>query len=75
MQQPTSIPTSLSPDQMQRQMVDYDSQVRQGIEDGNIWQVMKQLGPLLVSPIFFPTALTTHTHSGNNIQVSEGYPS
>jgi len=53
MQQPTSVPTSLSPDQIWHRIVDYDSQVRQGIEDGNIRQVMKQLGPLLVSLVFF----------------------
>ena len=53
MQQPTSVPTSLSPDQIRRRIVDYDSQVRQGIEDGNIQQVMKRLGPLLVSLVFF----------------------
>ncbi len=75
MQQPTSTPTLLSPDQIRHRIIDYDTQVRQGIEDGTIWQVMKQLRPLLVSPVFFPAILTTYTHSENTIRVSEQYPS
>jgi hypothetical protein len=76
MQQPTSTPTLLSPEQIWCRVVDYDTQVRQGLEDGTIRQVMKQLGPLLVSPVFlffFPAVLTTYTHSGNTLCISEGY--
>ena len=40
---------SLSPAQIRRRANDYDSQIRQGLEDGNVRQVVKRLGNDLVS--------------------------
>jgi hypothetical protein len=43
----------LTPDQIRRRMNDYDSQIRQGLEEGTIRNVMKRLGQPLVSPKFY----------------------
>jgi len=40
---------SLTPKQIRRRANDYDSQIRQGLEDGDVRQVVKRLGPDLVS--------------------------
>jgi len=40
---------SLTPAQVCRRVIDYDSQIRQGLEDGNVREVVKRLGPDLVS--------------------------
>jgi hypothetical protein len=42
---------SLTPAQIRRRANDYDSQIRQGLEDGNVRQVVKRLGNNLVSKI------------------------
>jgi len=42
---------SLTPQQIRRRVTDYDSQIRQGLEDGNIRQVVKRLGGDLVSQV------------------------
>jgi hypothetical protein len=39
----------LTPQQIRRRANDFDFQIRQGLEDGNIRQVVKQLGAELVS--------------------------
>ena len=48
-----------TPKQIGRRAIDYDSQIRQGLEDGDIRQVVKRLGSDLVSghkpPAFFLT--------------------
>jgi hypothetical protein len=41
--------SSMTPTQIRRRANDYDSQIRQGLEDGNIRQVVKRLGADLVS--------------------------
>ena len=53
--QPMTLTTSLTmvPDQIRRRLTDYDMQVRQGLEDGSIRQVMKGLSPDMVSGLFF----------------------
>ena len=62
MQQPsTSNRTVLTPEQIRRRMNDYDNQIRQGLEDGTIRNVMKRLGQPLVSPkiYFYDSPLLT----------------
>jgi hypothetical protein len=44
----TNIP-SITPAQIRRRANDYDTQIRQGLEEGSIRQVVKRLGPDLVS--------------------------
>lgn len=44
-------PSRLSPKDIRRRVNDLDAQVRQGLEEGTIRQVMKKLGPLFVSSI------------------------
>ena len=41
--------SSLNPQQIRRRANDYDSQIRQGLEDGNVRKVVKRLGADLVS--------------------------
>ena len=41
--------TLLTPAQIRRRANNYDSQIRQGLEDGNVRQVVKRLGSDLVS--------------------------
>ena len=54
--------TSLTPGQIRRRAKDYDMQIRQGLEEGNVRQVVKRLGPELVRkkklPLFLPLTLT-----------------
>lgn len=40
---------SMTLQHLRRRVVDYDSQIRQGLEDGNVRQVVKRLGNDLVS--------------------------
>jgi hypothetical protein len=44
---------SLTPTQIRRRAIDYDSQIREGLDEGNIRQVVKRLGVNLVSKKFF----------------------
>ena len=53
--------------QIRRRAIDYDSQVRQGLEDGKIRQVVKALGTHLVSQNFFSLFFFT-----NILGVSDG---
>jgi hypothetical protein len=56
---------SLTPQQIRRRANDYDSQIRQGLEDGNVREVVKRLGSDLVSSIFFyKSFLLTHCGIG-----------
>lgn len=41
--------TYITPQQIRRRVNDYDSQIREGLEDGSIRQVVKRLGTNLVS--------------------------
>jgi len=43
---------SLTAHQIRRRANDYDGQIRLGLEEGNVRQVVKRLGKDLVSPIF-----------------------
>lgn len=43
----------LTPEQIRRRIINYDEQVRQGLEDGDIRKVMKKLAPAIVSRKFF----------------------
>ena len=47
---------SLMPEQIQCRINDYDSQIRQGLEDGTIRNVVKRLRQVLVSTIIFSPA-------------------
>jgi len=40
---------SLDPAQLRRRVVDFDAQIRQGLEEGNVREVVKRLGADLVS--------------------------
>ena len=40
---------TLTPQQIRRRANDYDSQIRQGLDDGNVRHVVKRLGKDLVS--------------------------
>ena len=53
MQTSTSTGAPLTPDQIRRRVNDYDGQVRQGLEDGTIRQVLKRFGESLVSRLFY----------------------
>jgi hypothetical protein len=44
---------NLTPQEIRRRTNDYDSQIRQGLEDGDVRDVVKLLGSDLVSSIFF----------------------
>lgn len=52
----SDLPASLTAPQIRRRANDYDAQIRQGLEDGNVRQVVKRLGKDLVSQkvFFFP---------------------
>jgi hypothetical protein len=56
--------TSLTPAQIRRRAKDYDMQIRQGLEEGDVRQVVKRLGRELVrkKKIAFisPTNLSLH---------------
>jgi hypothetical protein len=49
----TDLTASLTARQIRRWANDYDAQIRQGLEDGNVRQVVKRLGKDLVSGNFF----------------------
>jgi hypothetical protein len=54
MQQPSgSTPSRMTPQDIRRRVNDLDIQVRQGLEEGTIRKVMKDLGPVFVSPRSF----------------------
>jgi hypothetical protein len=40
---------SLDPAQLRRRVVDFDAQIRQGVEEGNVREVVRRLGTDLVS--------------------------
>ena len=53
MQQPsTTISLTLTPEQIRRRVVDFDVQIRQGLDEGNIRNVMKRIGVSMVSHFF-----------------------
>jgi len=54
-------PTSLTPERIRRRANDYDFQIRQGLEEGNIRQVVKRLGADLVSKKKILQFFSTHT--------------
>lgn len=45
----SDIEYTIPPSQIGRQVIDYDLQIREGLEEGNVRQVMKELGDDLVS--------------------------
>lgn len=57
----SDLTASLTTPQIRRRANDYDAQIRQGLEDGNVRQVVKRLGKDLVSRIllfFYLCSLT-----------------
>ena len=51
---------NLTPAQIRRRAIDYDSQIRLGLEEGNIRQVVKKLGNDLVSRYNFSRQIKTN---------------
>jgi hypothetical protein len=64
--------SSITPAQIRRAMNDYDSQIRQALDEGSIRPVMKSLGDKLVSNLFFSATFNANTITGYIICVSEG---
>jgi hypothetical protein len=56
----TDLIAALTAPQIRRRANDYDAQIRQGLEDGNVRQVVKRLGKDLVSRNFFFLLISTY---------------
>jgi hypothetical protein len=75
MQQPPATTTSaITPNQIRRRINDLDAQVRQGLEDGTIRNVMKRIGPAMVSKIFCYFLSSSHWPLEPLTGLPERYP-